>query len=86
MIFAGILADYIVRFLLVRATITWLKLARVDEEHRLERGVWKPVGLLVRALTWYHGMELIGLPENVLNVLFNVESTLGVKLLFVIIY
>ena len=68
-IFLGLVADRIIRFLLDRLTLGWLRLARMDVDLRAEQGVWKPVGLLAMALVWYGGMTLIGLPAQVLDVL-----------------
>ncbi len=68
-ILIGVLADAIVRFMLHRAAETWFKVAKVKVDKKLERSVWKPVGLLTRALTWYVGTLLIGLPPLVLDIL-----------------
>lgn len=68
-IFLGIAADAFTRFMLNRAMLTWFKLKRVDVDRRIEQNVWKPVGLLVRALVWYGGMVLIGIRPEVLSVL-----------------
>ncbi len=68
-IFLGLVADRLARFLLDRLAIGWIKLARLDVDLKLEREIWKPIGLLVMALTWYGGMILIGLPAQVLEVL-----------------
>ena len=68
-IFLGLVTDRVVRFLLDRLMLGWLKLARMDITRRVEKKVWKPVGLLAMALVWYGGMRLIGLPEQVLDVL-----------------
>jgi len=68
-IFLGMLVDQLLRFGLNRLTAGWLKLARVEVDRRVERGLWKPVGLLAMALTWYEGTKLIGLPPRVLEVL-----------------
>jgi len=68
-IFLGMLIDRLLRFGLCRLTAGWLKLSRVEVDSRIERGLWKPVGLLAMALTWYGGMKLIGLPPKVLDVL-----------------
>jgi len=68
-IFAGLAADVIVRFFLHRATQTWLRFAKMKVDTELEKGVWKPVGLLARAITWYAGTVIIGLPPTVLDIL-----------------
>ncbi len=68
-VFLGMIVDMVVRFLLNRATDAWLKLLKIDADSQPVEGLWKPVGLLARALTWYGGMVLIGLPPQVLHVL-----------------
>ncbi len=68
-IFAGIIADGIARFLLDRFTMAWLRFAKIDVDRKVEKGVWKPVGLLVRALTWYGGFCLLELSPQVYVVL-----------------
>ena len=68
-ILVGILVDPLVRFLLDRAVLAWLKVAKVEIDRKTERGVWKPVGLLAMALVWYGGTVLIGLRPEVLSVL-----------------
>jgi len=68
-IFAGFVVDVIVRFLLTRMTATWMKLAKLEVDRRQQLALWKPLGLLARALTWYAGTVLIRLPPQVLAVL-----------------
>jgi MscS family membrane protein len=68
-IFAGILVDWFVRSFLNRLVIRWFKLAKIQFDEEIERGIWKPVGLLSMAVVWYVGMVIIGLPTEVLNVL-----------------
>ena len=68
-VFLGLLVDRLVRQVLSRATATWLRLMKTEIDRELEQGLWKPLGLLAMALTWYGGMLLIGLPSGVLAVL-----------------
>ena len=68
-ILIGAIVDHLVRHILNRLTIAWFKFRRVDIDPKLERGVWKPVGLLVRAVVWYFGTVLIGIQPAVLMVL-----------------
>ncbi len=68
-VFLGLVVDRLVRFLLDRLVRGWIRLARMDLDLKVEREIWKPVGLLAMALTWYGGMTLIGLPPQVLEFL-----------------
>lgn len=68
-IFLGMLVDRLVRSVLSRMTLAWLKLAKVEIDKETERNVWKPVGLLAMALVWYGGTKVIGLQPEVLSVL-----------------
>ena len=68
-IFAGILVDWFVRSFLNRLVIRWLRMAKIQFDEEVERGIWKPVGLLSMAVVWYLGMVIIGLPREVLVVL-----------------
>ncbi len=68
-IFAGMVVDWFVRSFLNRLVIRWLKLARIQFDEEIERGIWKPVGLLAMAIVWYLGMVIIGLPQGALTVL-----------------
>jgi MscS family membrane protein len=71
LVFLGIAADRATRFVLsVLGRIAFR--ASFDEmEPRERRKVFKPVGLLAQALTWFWGTALVGLPENIL-VIFEV--------------
>ncbi len=68
-IFLGMTVDRLVRSVLSRMTMTWLKLAKIDVDEEAERSIWKPVGLLAMALVWYAGTNVIGLQPEVLSVL-----------------
>ncbi len=64
----GILVDHAVRFVMYHLTMIWLKLGRFEGQRKMERGLWTPMGLLVRASCWYTGAVLIGLRPEELNV------------------
>jgi MscS family membrane protein len=68
-IFLGMSVDRLVRLVLSRMTMAWLKLAKIEIDKETERNVWKPVGLLAMALVWYSGTKVIGLQPEVLSVL-----------------
>ena len=68
-IFLGMSVDRLVRSVLSRLTMAWLKLAKIEIDKETERSVWKPVGLLAMALVWYGGTNVIGLQPEVLSVL-----------------
>ena len=71
LVFLGIAADRATRYVLsVLGQIAFR--ASFDEmEPRERRKVFKPVGLLAQALTWFWGTALVGLPGNIL-VIFEV--------------
>ena len=72
LVFLGLFVDFAVRFFL-----SWIvRLARkgsqqgdTESDKLAERKVWKPMGLLAQASTWYFGSFLIGFPTSVLTVL-----------------
>lgn len=68
LIFIGFIADVVTRLVLRHATAAWFRFAK-SEKQQVQRGVWKPLGLLAQALTWYGGTMLIGLPPLALTVL-----------------
>ncbi len=68
-ILVGVLVDFLVRTVLSSLTVKWLKVVHVEVDPALERSLWKPIGLLSMALTWYGGTVLIGLPPGMLSVL-----------------
>jgi MscS family membrane protein len=63
----GLVADVVTQSVLRHLTSAWFRFARSDGERRLERSVWRPVGLLAQALVWYQGIPYIGLPGPVLG-------------------
>jgi len=71
LVFLGIAADRVTRYMLsVLGRIAFR--ASFDEmEPRERRKIFKPVGLLAQALTWFWGTALVGLPGNIL-VIFEV--------------
>ena len=72
LVFLGLFVDFAIRFLL-----SWIvRFVRKDSDEgdtesdkQAERKVWKPIGLLAQASTWYFGSFLIGFPISVLRVL-----------------
>ncbi|MGD9127531.1 MAG: mechanosensitive ion channel family protein [Planctomycetia bacterium] len=68
-ILIGAIVDLIARHILNRLTLAWFKFRKVEISPKLERGVWKPIGLLIRAIVWYYGTVLIGIQPEVLRVL-----------------
>ncbi len=83
LIFLGFLADMIARVILHQLSRAWFKFVRKEKEREgepdLQRGVWRPVGLLVQALVWYGGTLVIGLPPTFRSILL-----LGVKFFAVV--
>ena len=69
LIFVGFLADLIVRLLLTYSTSAWFRYRKAEEERKIERKLWKPIGLLAQALVWYAGTSLIDLPDLTMTVL-----------------
>jgi len=69
LIFLGFLADRLVRWILRSLTKTWFKLVGDKRVETAEWKLWRPLGLLMQALVWYAGTELLGLPQVVQTVL-----------------
>jgi MscS family membrane protein len=63
LIFLGFLADQLVRFLLHHLTKMWFRFVVGDADYRVDRRLWRPLGLLTQALLWYGGTRLLGLPD-----------------------
>lgn len=78
-IFLGFVADRLVRWSLFLLTKTWLMVRGDAQSEAAEWKLWRPVGLLVQALVWYGGTEVLGLPEMFQNVLL-----LGLKLFAIV--
>lgn len=68
-IFAGIIFDYISRFVLQQLTLSWLKFRKIDSKDEAASGLWKPVGLLIRGTVWYGGTCLLDLPPKLQSIL-----------------
>lgn len=70
-IFFGLVADVVTRNLMTWIVDHWF--SSTDESETEPTGstekVWKPLGRLANASTWYFGTKLIGLPSVALNVL-----------------
>ena len=79
LIFLGFVADMVTRFLLKRLTHAWFRFIQNGQKVELDRGLWKPVGLLMQAIVWYYGTKLIGLPVAASAVLL-----VGLKLFTVV--
>ncbi|MGI9427324.1 MAG: mechanosensitive ion channel family protein [Bythopirellula sp.] len=72
LIFIGLAADTTTRWLLTLISSRWMD-EFVEEEKIAERAkIWRPIGRLVNAATWYWGTKLIGLPPATLNILLAV--------------
>ena len=69
LIFVGLAADGLTRWLLSLISSHWLDEYVEDEELAARAKIWRPIGRLVNATTWYWGTKLIGLPPSALNVL-----------------
>ncbi len=68
LIFVGFLVDLLTRAILIRASRAWFKYVRGDADQKVDKRVWKPIGLLAQALIWYAGTQLIGLPPQVTKI------------------
>lgn len=72
LIFIGLAADALTRWLLAVISSHWLG-TYVEEEELVARAkIWRPIGRLVNAAMWYWGTKLIGLPPATLNILLAV--------------
>ncbi len=68
-VFLGFLIDLLTRLTLAALTKVWFRYVHADVDRTVQRGLWKPVGLLAQAFVWYWATSLIGLPNQVLMVL-----------------
>ena len=59
----GFMADAVVGFLALNLSQTWFQVKRTEQKDEAVRQLWKPLGLLLQALVWYHGTTRIGLPS-----------------------
>ncbi len=71
----GIVVDILTRSILNFLTNSWFQYVKVRDGFRARPNQWKPVGLLLNALTWYFGATLIDLPASFLAILL-----IGLKL------
>ena len=72
LVFLGLFVDVAARFLLsalVRLARKDSHLGDTDADKLAERKVWKPIGLLAQAATWYYGSWVIGFPPGLMKVL-----------------
>ncbi len=72
LIFIGLFADSLTRWLFSLVSSRWLDDYVEEEELAARAKIWRPIGRLVNAATWYWGTKLIGLPPATLNVLLAV--------------
>ena len=79
LIFLGFIADLVIRFILRRITSVMLLNEEGEEERKIERKLWRPVGLLAQALIWYGGATLVDLPSVTTTILL-----VGLKLFTVV--
>ena len=78
LIFLGFLADLITRLLLRHVTAAWFRFFKSEDKSRLQYRLWRPLGLLAQAFTWYAGTLLIGLPPMALSILLAAVSIFAV--------
>ena len=69
LIFFGLAADMLTRWLFSQVSSRWFDNYVEDEELAARSKIWRPIGRLVNAATWYWGTKLIGLPPAMLSVL-----------------
>ncbi|MEM8946564.1 MAG: mechanosensitive ion channel family protein [Planctomycetota bacterium] len=72
LIFIGLAADSLTRWLLSAIGTRWFDQYVEDEELDARGRIWRPIGRLANAATWYAGTKLIGLPPATLNILLAV--------------
>jgi len=72
LIFIGLAADALTRWFLSLVSSRWLEDYIEEEELAARAKIWRPLGRLVNAATWYWGTKLIGLPPATLNILLAV--------------
>lgn len=68
-IFLGLVADVVTRSVMTWTVDRWTASVGEGESVETTKKVWKPLGRLANASTWYFGTKLIGLPSVALNVL-----------------
>ncbi|MEC9092418.1 MAG: mechanosensitive ion channel family protein, partial [Planctomycetota bacterium] len=65
----GLAVDILARYFLNFLTNSWFRYVESDDKYKARKNLWKPVGLLLNALTWYFGAKLIDLPASFLVIL-----------------
>ena len=65
----GFAVDFVSRWLLRSVTHAWFRWVRDKEDYQAERKLWRPLGLLTQAVTWYVGTIMIGLPDLMQTIL-----------------
>ena len=68
-IFFGLVADVVTRKLMTWIVDRWFTAVGEGGSIESTENVWKPLGRLANASTWYFGTKLIGLPSVAMNVL-----------------
>ncbi len=72
LVFLGLFVDMATRFILSALVRFARKNSRQEDtesDKLAERKVWKPIGLLAQAATWYYGSWIIGFPLGLMKVL-----------------
>jgi len=72
LIFVGLAADALIRWLLALISSRWLETYIEEEDLAARAKIWRPIGRLANAATWYWGTKLIGLPLAMLGILLAV--------------
>ncbi len=72
LIFIGLAADVLTRWLLAAISSRWLENYVEEEEIAARAKIWRPIGRLVNASTWYWGTKLIGLSPSTIGILLAV--------------
>jgi len=68
-IFLGLAADIVTRNVMTWIADRWFSKAAEGEPVETTKKVWRPMGRLANAATWYSGTILIGLPSGAISVL-----------------
>ena len=72
LIFIGLVADSLSQWFLNLISSQWLGKTADEDERKARARIWRPIGRLANAATWYLGTKWIGLPPAMLNVLLTV--------------
>ncbi|MDA7952083.1 MAG: mechanosensitive ion channel family protein, partial [Pirellulaceae bacterium] len=68
-VFLGFVADLATRTILNGLTTFWIRKVRAKIDYKVQKELWKPVGLLSQSLVWYGGTSLLALPSWILLIL-----------------